>query len=999
MSSTLGDMVVAITGDTTDFNLSVDAAGKKLDLLAQVTAKSAVDMTASFKKIDNEVKLWGNSTDLIAQKQKALKDEMTNLMAQGFGPMSAKVQSLKTQYGLLEQESIALAASQVTMQEKMVAVGTQMKSMGLAMSVGVTLPILGAAKAAVESSAQMEMLQASFTTFLGNADQASLLMNNIIQMAAKTPFVTTDLASGAKMLMQYGIATKDVIPDLRMLGDVSAGNSEIFNRLVYAFGQISSNGKLMGQDLRQMSEAGFNPLYVISQKTGESMENLRKRMAAGGIAASEVADALRIATSEGGKFFGGMERGSQTFTGLVSTLKDNIGIMGRSISDSFIPALKNIVKELSNFAQWVTGLNPEIKAMIVSMTAFAAIAGPVVLGIGLIITAIGSMTAATASFMAIAGPVVLAVGAMVAVITLIGTKAAESKKQMDALATAMKGTSDPVVLNNAVLELNKQIKAQQDLIGIAKARKVPNDALIDQEKKLADLTATRDRLALQLGKSLEAASYAGTTAAEKEAEKEDEWTTKRKAAEVSLASQFALIDEKQKLALASGEEYDAQAEKRKALLEIINKMLEQGFTFEGVGIQHLIEDNLNLMNGEEARFEALNRMGQEYADAQAENNAKIANAEQARGQALEDQGQAYIDQQNRISAAEQAKWNLLNKMGKDYIDTENKAISLTLDIATKSVSVMNDIKSAINSTDPLGGLEKAAEHLVSTFGPEGQIVSSIMNVTSSIVDIVKNMNDSIAKSQKDLTDTTISLNQQIMNAKIQNNQDALTNTLAAIDKEEQAALTAAGFKDQTAMDQLNQQKADAIKSGDIAKAQELNTAIAKQAIIDQYEAKKQAAQEASDKIARQLAHDKAIMDRDIALAQAAIAEQEAIAKLPWYDWITGSKGKKQIEGLYDTLIPLIQATPIPAAAEGAIVNPTPSGTIMKVAEAGQPEVIFPLDQLNRFISKGFNINNTDNTSNEGNINLIVNLDSKPFLDKIFPATKNRTILISQGAVV
>ena len=106
--NTIGDMVVAITGDTSNFNISIDAAGKKLDVLTQVIAKSAVDMSNSFKKIDNEAKLWGNSTDLITQKQKALKDEMTNLMNQGFDPMSAKVQSLKTQYSALGDEALAL---------------------------------------------------------------------------------------------------------------------------------------------------------------------------------------------------------------------------------------------------------------------------------------------------------------------------------------------------------------------------------------------------------------------------------------------------------------------------------------------------------------------------------------------------------------------------------------------------------------------------------------------------------------------------------------------------------------------------------------------------------------------------------------------------------------------------------------------------------------------------------------------------------------------------
>ena len=39
------------------------------------------------------------------------------------------------------------------------------------------------------------------------------------------------------------------------------------------------------------------------------------------------------------------------------------------------------------------------------------------------------------------------------------------------------------------------------------------------------------------------------------------------------------------------------------------------------------------------------------------------------------------------------------------------------------------------------------------------------------------------------------------------------------------------------------------------------------------------------------------------------------------------------------------------------------------------------------------------SSDNSLVHLIVNLDSKPFLDTIFPASKNRTIQIDAGAVV
>jgi hypothetical protein len=98
--------------------------------------------------------------------------------------------------------------------------------------------------------------------------------------------------------------------------------------------------------------------------------------------------------------------------------------------------------------------------------------------------------------------------------------------------------------------------------------------------------------------------------------------------------------------------------------------------------------------------------------------------------------------------------------------------------------------------------------------------------------------------------------------------------------------------------------------------------------------------------------------------------------------------------LYDALIAAVKSTPIPTLGLGGIVMPSTGGTLTRVAEAGQPEVVFPLTELERFLSGG-----SAGSTESGNINLVVNLDSKPFLDTVFPATKNRTVLISAGAVV
>ena len=159
-------------------------------------------------------------------------------------------------------------------------------------------------------------------TLLGDADKANKLLADIKATAATTPFTLEGLADASRTLLSFGVSAEKIIPTMRMLGDVSGGNSEKLKSLTLAYAQVQSTGRLMGQDLLQMINQGFNPLQIISEKTGKSMAQLKKEMEQGAISSRDVAEAFKIATSEGGRFFKSMETQSQTLAGRISTLQD-----------------------------------------------------------------------------------------------------------------------------------------------------------------------------------------------------------------------------------------------------------------------------------------------------------------------------------------------------------------------------------------------------------------------------------------------------------------------------------------------------------------------------------------------------------------------------------------------------------------------------------------------------------------------------------------------------
>jgi len=191
---------------------------------------------------------------------------------------------------------------------------------------------------AVTLAADLEQVSVGFEVMLGSAERAKILIADIRKMAKFTPFETTDLVKSSEILMGFGVAGKDIIPTLNMLGDVARGNADKLRLISLAYAQIQAAGRLMGQDLLQLVNAGFNPLQEISRKTGRSLKQLKADMEDGNISAAMVTEAFRSATSEGGRFFGMMDRQSKTFHGMASTLRDEWSEMLITIGQKILPS-------------------------------------------------------------------------------------------------------------------------------------------------------------------------------------------------------------------------------------------------------------------------------------------------------------------------------------------------------------------------------------------------------------------------------------------------------------------------------------------------------------------------------------------------------------------------------------------------------------------------------------------------------------------------------------
>lgn len=229
-----------------------------------------------------------------------------------------------------------------------------------ATAIGAVSAALGAGVAAgVKYNAAIEQYQTSFEVMTGSAEKAVEVVDRLKKLGAETPFELPDLAETTQLLMNYGFTADEAIDRMQMLGDISQGSADKMQRVATAYGQMSSAGKVQLEDVKQMIEAGFNPLQEISESTGESMQSLYDRISDGTLAVDEITASMQRATSEGGKYFQSMEKQSQTINGLISTLKDNaqqlLGEVIQPLSEGFrsdvLPAAINSINELTTAFQ------------------------------------------------------------------------------------------------------------------------------------------------------------------------------------------------------------------------------------------------------------------------------------------------------------------------------------------------------------------------------------------------------------------------------------------------------------------------------------------------------------------------------------------------------------------------------------------------------------------------------------------------------------------------
>ncbi len=273
-----------------------------------------------------------NAYEFIIQMKNYASSSL-NQIAASVGMTNTRVEGLNNSFRNTERASSSFSST----------MGTGFKSLiGLVGALGISLGVVGSIGAVFNMGVQMEQTNTKFEVLLGSAEKAKNMLGELNAYADATPYSNEGIIKGSETMLGFGIAHEKVMGNMKMLGDVAMGNEEKLGGLSLVYSQIMATGRLMGQDLLQLINQGFNPLQVISENTGISMGDLKKKMEQGAISANMIEEAFRLATSEGGRYYNMSNKMAETAGGKWSTM------MG---------TLKNVVAKIGmSFANWVSPL-------------------------------------------------------------------------------------------------------------------------------------------------------------------------------------------------------------------------------------------------------------------------------------------------------------------------------------------------------------------------------------------------------------------------------------------------------------------------------------------------------------------------------------------------------------------------------------------------------------------------------------------------------------------
>lgn len=421
---------------------------------AKGVATSIKTMQAEAQRTANQMKLFGLTSSDLRNTTQNLKKTILDLTDSGLKPESKEVQNLVQKYKELEEQTNKAEASEQGLFGVIGKLKNEIGSLAaVAAAVKVDQAVGNLAKSSLDVNNSFQKIKDDFGIMLGDVEAGIGLFNELQEFNFWTPFDIEQTSQAAKVLVSAKVPLKDLTDYLTRFGDIAQGDAQKFQSYINAFSKASAKGKADMEVLNVYTDQGVQILDALGQQLGKTSAEIVKMASEGKISFQDLDDALNALASEGGLYYGTLEKAAMRLDAVQAGLQESVKSLKASFGEMLAPAISKVLTAFTAVVDWINGspivkgiLAAAIVAVTVAVNGLALVAiVKLVAGLktaSLAMTAIGASSKIAATGVASLGtainaamPIIGAISVVVGVVTTaLVANASAHQKAADAAA-------------------------------------------------------------------------------------------------------------------------------------------------------------------------------------------------------------------------------------------------------------------------------------------------------------------------------------------------------------------------------------------------------------------------------------------------------------------------------------------------------------------------------------------------------------------------------------
>lgn len=317
----------------------------------------------------------------------AVSQQDFTLLIRAQDQASVAINSVVVNLGRLEQQAATSGNSFGQLAGAMTVGGVAANAISGAFS-AVANAASGAAQGVLSLASRLEQARIGFTTMLGSVEKADEFIGQLQQKAESTAFNFPGIQQVAQSFLAMGIDAKNVIP---IIDDVSnalsaaghGGETDRLERIGQSLSEIAAQGKLSGEQIRELSRNGIAVLPLLAEAFGKTEGEVKKMAEASEISATKFFEAFH---SEIALHYGDIQaQQARTWAVAFSNLQDIIGRVATTTFKELTDAATatalviNDFLHSDRFLQWAADVQASIHVVLQALAplgeAFKALLG------------------------------------------------------------------------------------------------------------------------------------------------------------------------------------------------------------------------------------------------------------------------------------------------------------------------------------------------------------------------------------------------------------------------------------------------------------------------------------------------------------------------------------------------------------------------------------------------------------------------------------------------